>query len=215
MKADTPPWGRVAVRSAPPDARWEQAFQWLDEAEPMLAEPLGPEARCATTQQGDPCPGCMLVCEAAALADGPLSPRESVPPGRLRQLREQTAARRPPVAVVYWPPPPAAWAPLGRCTPPRLQQVEGNARARLVACCVHVRQGAPCVQRLSRCGGPLLVCGRLRRRIMPSCSTGKPRGALGCVSERTSPWSLCWGRVAVVPPRSSVPACYWRCARDS
>jgi hypothetical protein len=142
LKADNPPLVRVVVRSANPDPLWEKAFQWIYEEEKILSDQLGPGESFEEKHRADPCHGFMIVCDADALQDGPLSPREYLQQCRLIQISEKIAARRPPVAVVYWPPPPPAWAKLVRCTPQRLHQVEGNAPDKLVEFFAQVRQVA-------------------------------------------------------------------------
>ena len=140
--ADNPPLVRVVVRSANPDPLWEKAFQWIYEEEKILSDQLGPGESFAEKHRADPCHGFMIVCDAAALEDGPMSPREYLQQCRLIQISEKNAARRPPVAIVYWPPPTPSWAKLVRCTPQRLHQVEGDAPDKLVEFFAQVRQVA-------------------------------------------------------------------------
>jgi hypothetical protein len=140
--ADNPPLVRVVVRSANPDALWEKAFQWIYEEEKIDSAQLGPGESFEVKHQVDPCHGFMIVCDAAALEDGPLSPREYLEQCRQIQIKEKNAARRPPVAVVYWPPPSPSWAKLLRCTPQRLHQVEGDAPDKLMQFFAQVRQVA-------------------------------------------------------------------------
>ena len=98
VNADNPPLVRVVVRSANPDALWEKAFQWIYEEEKILSEQLGPGESFAVKHQVNPCHGFMIFCDAAALEDGPLSPREYLEQCRLIQINEKNAARRPPIS---------------------------------------------------------------------------------------------------------------------
>ena len=122
-----PPLVRVAIRSANPDVLWEQVFQWIYVHEKILSDQLAAGESFEAKHPGEPCHGFVVVCDAGALEDGPLSPREHMEQCRLIQLKEKNAARRPPVALVYWPPPAASWARLLRSTPLKLFCVSADA----------------------------------------------------------------------------------------
>ncbi len=121
-----PPLVRVAVRSANPEPLWEQVFQWIYLQHHMLSEQLAPGESFAAKHDSDPCHGFLIVCDAPAMEDGPLSPRRDMIECRQIQIGEKDAARRPPVALVYWPPPHASWARLLRSVPPRLRYAEAG-----------------------------------------------------------------------------------------
>lgn len=129
QNADKPPLVRVIVRSSNPDALWERVFQWIYVQEKILSDQLGPGESFEAKNRGEPCHGFLVVCDAAALEEGPLSLREDMQQCRLIQIREKDAARRPPVALVYWPPPPPSWAKLLRSTPLKLYYASAEERA--------------------------------------------------------------------------------------
>ncbi|HMH49702.1 MAG TPA: toll/interleukin-1 receptor domain-containing protein [Candidatus Acidoferrum sp.] len=126
-RAGNQPLVRVAVRSTDPDRLWEQVFQWIYVQENILSDQLGPGESFVSKQEGDPCHGFLVVCDAAALDDGPLSPRDDLQQCRLIQIREKNSARRPPVAVVYWPPPSPSWSKLLRSTPLKLRYMRADS----------------------------------------------------------------------------------------
>jgi hypothetical protein len=133
QNADKPPLVRVIVRSSNPDALWEQVFQWIYVQEKILSDQLGPGESFEARHRSEPCHGFLVVCDAAALEDGPLSLREDMKQCRLIQIREKNAARRPPVALVYWPPPPPSWAKLLRSTTQKLYCASAEAPAKMPA----------------------------------------------------------------------------------
>jgi hypothetical protein len=129
QNADKPPLVRVIIRSSNPDVLWERVFQWIYVQEKILSDQLGPGESFEAKHRGEPCHGFLVVCDAAAQEDGPLSPRDDLQQCRLIQFREKDAARRPPVALVYWPPPPPSWAKLLRSTPLKLYYVSAETCA--------------------------------------------------------------------------------------
>jgi hypothetical protein len=128
---DNPPLIRVVIRSADPDVLWEKVFLWIYEQEKILPEQLGVGETIEAKQRGVPCHGFLVVCDAAALEEGPLSTRDIMEQCRLVQMSEKNSARRPPVGLVYWPPPAPSWAKLLRSTPLKLHRILGDAPVNL------------------------------------------------------------------------------------
>lgn len=123
---DDPPLVRVVTRSDRPDDLWECVFEWLDGEENILKYHLSPDESLEAKQGQEPCQGFLIVCDFAALGDGPLSPKRDLDQCRLIQLREKDRDRRPPVALVYLPPPEPSWARLLRCQPPVLYKAAAD-----------------------------------------------------------------------------------------
>jgi hypothetical protein len=117
-----PPLVRVVTRSANPDPLWEQVFQWIYLQEKILADYLTSGESFESKHSVEPCQGFLIICDAAALDDGPMSPRHDMEQCRLIQIREKDSARRPPVALLYWPPPMPSWAKLLRSIPQKLSR---------------------------------------------------------------------------------------------
>lgn len=128
--ADDPPLVRVVTRSDKPDDLWAVVFEWLDGEENVLHYHLSPDESLETKHEQEPCQGFLIVCDFAALGDGPLSPKRDLDQCRLIQLREKDRDRRPPVALVYVPPPEPSWARLLRCQPPVLYKAAADPVAR-------------------------------------------------------------------------------------
>jgi len=137
-----PPLVRVAIRSANPDPLWEKVFQWIYDQEKILAYQLRDDETFEATHLAEPCQGFLVVCDVAALEDGPYSTRKDMEQCRQIQLKEKNPSRRPPVGLVYWPPPEAAWAKLLRSTPNKLYRVVGDAPENLHEFFAEVRRVA-------------------------------------------------------------------------
>jgi hypothetical protein len=128
--AADPPLIRVVTHSSTPDALWEQVFQWIYIEEQILSDHLGPDESFEAKQRIEPCQGFLVICDATALDDGPMSPRRDMEQCRLIQIREKDNARRPPVALVYWPPPEPSWSKLLRSVPLKLHYAAADVVAR-------------------------------------------------------------------------------------
>ena len=124
-----PPLVRIVTRSANPDPLWEQVFQWIYVQEKILSDYLASSESFESKHSVEPCQGFLIICDAAALDDGPMSPRHDMEQCRLIQIKEKDAARRPPVALVYWPPPVPSWARLLRSIPQKLYYAAADASA--------------------------------------------------------------------------------------
>ena len=140
-----PPLVRVVTRSANPDPLWEQLFQWIYVEEKILSDYLAPGESFESKHEIEPCQGFLIICDAAAQDDGPMSPRRDMEQCRLIQIKEKDSLRRPPVAIVYWPPPAPSWAKLLRTTPQKLYYAEvaqqpGGTPAKLSEFFAAVRQ---------------------------------------------------------------------------
>jgi hypothetical protein len=120
----------VVTHSRTPDELWEQVFQWIYIEEQILSDHLGPDESFEAKQRVEPCQGFLVICDATALDDGPMSPRRDMEQCRLIQIREKDNARRPPVALIYWPPPDPAWARLLRSVPLKLYYAAADVAAR-------------------------------------------------------------------------------------
>lgn len=124
------PLVRVAVRAESRDPLWEQAYDWLQTSN-ILASLLTPEETFEEKHRTEPCHGFLILCDAVALHEGPLSLRDQIDQCRVIQMREKDAARRPPVGVAYWPPPPPAWARLLRSGALKMYRIAADAPAEL------------------------------------------------------------------------------------
>jgi len=122
-----PPLVRVVIRSPNPDPLWEEVFRWVYDQEKILADQVKSDENLLEKQLADPCDGFLVVCDSAAMEDGPHSTRKDMEQCRQIQLKEKNAARRPPVGLVYWPPPEASWAKLMRSIPDKLYRVVGDS----------------------------------------------------------------------------------------
>ncbi len=129
------PLVRVAIRAQQDVAVWDPVFQLLFEEKGILCDALVRGQTFKDKHVGEPCHGFLILCDAAALDDGPHSPRSDMEHCRLIQYKEKDSSRRPPVGLVYWPPPPLgpSWAKLLRSTPDpkRLHRVLGDSLADL------------------------------------------------------------------------------------
>jgi hypothetical protein len=123
-----PPLIRVVTRSANPDQLWEQVFQWIYVQEKILSDYLAPGESFQAKHDIEPCQGFLIICDAGALEEGPMSPRSDMEQCRLIQIKEKDSAHRPPVAVVYWPPPAPSWARLLRSVPQKLYYAAAESR---------------------------------------------------------------------------------------
>jgi hypothetical protein len=119
-----PPLVRIAIRSENPEVLWERVFPWFYAQELLLWEQLAPDESFELRQRLSPCQGFVIICDACAMLDGPLSPRHNMSECRLIQIREKDPERRPPVALVYWPPPEASWPRLLRSVPLKLHYAQ-------------------------------------------------------------------------------------------
>jgi hypothetical protein len=135
------PLVRVAVRAENRDPLWDQAYEWFQSSN-ILASLLTPEESFEEKHRNEPCHGFLILCDAAALQEGPLSLRDQIDQCRIIQMREKDADRRPPVGVAYWPPPPPAWARLLRSGALKMHRIVADAPAGLDHFLAEVRRVA-------------------------------------------------------------------------
>jgi hypothetical protein len=135
------PLVRVAVRAKSRDPLWDKAYDWLLSSD-ILASLLTPEESFEEKHRIEPCHGFLILCDAAALDEGPLSLRDQIDQCRIIQMREKDAAHRPPVGVAYWPPPPPAWARLLRSGALKMHRIVADAPTELDNFLAEVRRVA-------------------------------------------------------------------------
>jgi hypothetical protein len=123
---DNPPLVRVVIRSPNPDPLWEKVYHWIYEQEHIHPYQLADDESLEEKHLAEPCQGFLVVCDSAALEDGPHSPRKYMEQCRQIQLKEKNPAHMPPVGLVYWPPPDASWPKLLRSMPLKLHQILGD-----------------------------------------------------------------------------------------
>jgi len=141
-QGDAPPLVRVAVRAKKVDLLWTQVFEWL-QMRNILAYLLKPEESFEEKHRIEPCHGFLILCDAEALPEGPLSPRDQIEQCRIIQMREKDDARRPPVGVAYWPPPPLpAWPLLLRSMAPKMHRIVADTPLELDNFLAEVRRVA-------------------------------------------------------------------------
>lgn len=138
---NTAPLVRVAVRAESRDPLWIQAFDWLQTSN-ILGSLLTAEESFEEKHRSEPCHGFLILCDAVALREGPLSLRDQIDQCRVIQMREKDDARRPPVGVAYWPPPPPVWAQLLRSGALKMHQIVANAPVELDKFFAEVRRVA-------------------------------------------------------------------------
>src|SRR6202140_3513300 len=124
------PLVRVAVRAKNRDLLWDKAYDWFQSSN-ILASLLRPEESFEEKHRIEPCHGFLILSDAAALDEGPLSPRDQIDQCRIIQMREKDVAHRPPAGVVYLPPPPPAWARLLRSGALKMHRIVADAPAEL------------------------------------------------------------------------------------
>jgi hypothetical protein len=124
---ETKPLVRVDIRSANRTELWDRLYKWIIEDQEMESDVLRGSDTFASRQSDEPCHGFLIVCDAQAMEEGPLSPREALMQCRQIQIGQKDAARRPPVALVYWPPPEPKWARLLQTTPSKLHRAQAGA----------------------------------------------------------------------------------------
>jgi hypothetical protein len=128
--AQDPPLVRVVTRSKRPDELWERVFEWVFVEEKILSDHLAPDESLEAKHEKEPCQGFLIVCDSAAMDDGPLSPRQHIEQCRTIQMREKNPARRPAVGLVYWPPPAPSWPKLLQCQTLNMYYAAADAVAR-------------------------------------------------------------------------------------
>jgi hypothetical protein len=83
------PLVRVAVRAKKVDLLWTQVSEWL-QMRNILPYLLKPEESFEEKHRIEPCHGFLILCDAEALPEGPLSPRDQIEQCRIIQMRERT-----------------------------------------------------------------------------------------------------------------------------